>query len=58
MSKSLAAELAGHLNGACNALLGSCGRVFLAPVLRRATNADLWWALNKRLQRALLWWEC
>ena len=56
MTKSQASELAGRLNWACNALLGRCGRAFLAPILRRAANADPRWELNARLGRSLGRW--
>ena len=56
MTKSQAAEQAGRLNWACNTLFGRCGRTFLAPILRRATNKDPRWAINARMRRALSWW--
>ena len=42
---------------ASDALFGRCGRVFLAPILDRATNDQAWNRLNHRLRRALQWWR-
>ena len=35
-----AAQLAGRLNWACNALFGRCGRAFLSPILARSVNRE------------------
>ena len=44
----------GRLSRSCNALLGRCGRAFLAPFLRRATTPGA--RLNAALRQALQWW--
>ena len=56
MTKSQAAELAGRLKWACNALFWPCGCSFLTLMVRRAMDADPLWQLNARLRRSLTWW--
>ena len=52
-----AAQLAGRLNWACNALFGRCGRAFLSPILARAAHREARPALNRDLRGALQWWQ-
>ena len=57
MSVVEAAELAGRLSWSCNALFGRCGRAYLVPILRRASNPEARLQLNGRLRSALKWWH-
>ena len=51
-----AAQLAGRLNWACNALFGRCGRAFLSPILARSIHREARPQLNRDLAAALRWW--